>query len=142
MVLTQLPLRSLLRKANYIERVVKWAMILGVFDIKYMSHIFIKGQVLADLVVEFAEPLFEENGKRPSMDGKSFGMISLQEPLSWKVYVDSAANQRGLGVGLVVVPPERIIIERLCWWKWLLFRRWGGRTMEIFSNSRLVVGQV
>ena len=46
------------------------------------------------------------------MDGKSVGMISLQEPLSWKVYVDGAANQRGSRVGLVVVSPERIIIEK------------------------------
>ena len=60
----------------------------------------------------FAEPSFEENGERPSMDGKLVGMISLQEPLSWKVYVDGVTNQRGSGVGLVVAFPERIIIEK------------------------------
>ena len=58
----------------------------------------IKGQVLANLEVEFAELSFEENGERLSMDGKSVGMISLQEPLPWKVYVDGTANQRGSGV--------------------------------------------
>ena len=42
-VLTQLPLRSLLRKADYTGRVAKWAMILGAFDIKYMLRTFIKG---------------------------------------------------------------------------------------------------
>ena len=52
-------------------------MILGTFNIKYMPVTSIKGQVLADLVAEFAEPSFEENGERPSMDGKSVGMISL-----------------------------------------------------------------
>ena len=52
-------------------------MILGAFDIKYMPRTSIKGQVLADLVVEFAKPSFEENGERPSMDGKSIGMIFL-----------------------------------------------------------------
>ena len=76
-VLTQLPLRSLLRKANYIGRVAKWATILGVFDIKDMPRTSIKDQVLVDLVAEFAEPSFEENGGRSSMDGKSVGMISL-----------------------------------------------------------------
>ena len=76
-VLTQLPLRSLLRKADYIGRVAKWAMIIGVFNIKYMPRISIKGQVLADLAVEFAKPLFEENGERSSIDGKSVGMIFL-----------------------------------------------------------------
>jgi len=112
MVLTQLPLRSLLRKVDYTRRVAKWATILGAFDIKYMPHTSIKGQVLANLVVEFVEPSFEENDERPSMDRKSVVMVSLQEPLSWKVYVDSVANQRGSGVGLVIVSLERIIIEK------------------------------
>jgi len=52
-------------------------MILGTFNIKYMPLTSIKGQVLADLVAEFAEPWFEENGEKPSMDGKLVGMISL-----------------------------------------------------------------
>ena len=54
-VLTQLPLKSVLRSADYSGRIAKWGMILGVFDIKYMPRTSIKGQVLADLVVEFAE---------------------------------------------------------------------------------------
>ena len=91
-VLTQLPLRSLLRKADYTWRIAKWGTILGPFDIKYMSRTSIKGQVLADLVAEFAEPSLEEKGERPNMDGKSVEMISLQKPLSWKVYVDGTTN--------------------------------------------------
>ena len=35
-VLTQFPLRSLLRSVEYTRRVAKWGMILGAFDIKYM----------------------------------------------------------------------------------------------------------
>ena len=87
-------------------------MILGAFNIKYMSCTSIKGQVLVDLVAEFVEPLFEENDERPSVDGKSVGVVSLQEPLPWKVYVDGAINQRRSGIGLVVVSPKRIIIEK------------------------------
>ena len=34
------------------------------------------------------------------------------EPLSWKVYINGAANQRGSGVGLVVISLEKIIIEK------------------------------
>ena len=37
----------------------------------------------------------------------------MQEPLSWKVYVDGAANLKGSGVGLVLISPEMIIIEKL-----------------------------
>ena len=46
------------------------------------------------------------------MDGKSVGTISLQELASWKVYVDGAVNQRGSEVGLVLVSPESITIEK------------------------------
>ena len=60
-VLTQLPLRSLLRSADYTGRIIKWGTILGAFDIKYMPRISVKGQALANLVVEFAEtPLREK----------------------------------------------------------------------------------
>ena len=76
------------------------------FDIKYMSRTSIKGQVLIDLVVEFAETPLEEKVEEQNMDEKSVGAISLQEPLSWKVYVDGAANHRGSGVGLVLVSLE------------------------------------
>lgn len=33
-VLTQLPLQSLLRKSDYTRRIAKWGTILGAFDIK------------------------------------------------------------------------------------------------------------
>ena len=54
-VLTQLPLRSLLWSADYTRRIAKWGTILRAFDIKYIPRTSIKGQVLMDLVAEFAE---------------------------------------------------------------------------------------
>ena len=45
----------MLRSADYTGRIVKWGTILGAFDIKYMPRTSIKGQVLANLVAEFAE---------------------------------------------------------------------------------------
>jgi len=109
-------------------------------------------------VAEFIEPSLEENDERPNMDGKSVRMISLQEPLSLKVYMDGAANQRGLGVGLVVVSPERIIIEKSLRLGFLamnneveyeallvgmtMVQKIRGRTVDIFLDSRLIIGQV
>ena len=43
---------------------------------------------------------------------KLVGVVSLQGPLSWKVYVDGATNQKGSGIGLVMVSPEGVIIEK------------------------------
>ena len=46
------------------------------------------------------------------MDEKSVGMVSLQEPLSWRVYIDGTANQKGSEMGLVLVSPEKVTIEK------------------------------
>ena len=80
--LTQLLLKSLLRSADYIRKIEKWGTIIGAFDIKYMPRTSVKGQVLADLMVEFAETPLKERLKEQNMDGKLVGVISLQEPLS------------------------------------------------------------
>ena len=87
-------------------------MVLGAFDIKYMPRTSVKGQVLADLTADFAEPPIEIVAKGQNMDGKSFGTISVQEPLRWKVYVDGTVNQKGSGVRLVLISPKEIIIEK------------------------------
>ena len=79
-VLTQLPLKSVLRTANYTERIAIWNTILGAFDIKYMPRTSIKGQVLVDLVAEFAEPPVEIAVEQRNMDGKSVRVISTPRP--------------------------------------------------------------
>ena len=104
-VLTQLPLKSLLRSADYTGRIAKWAIILGAFDIKYMPRTLVKGRVLADLVAEFAEIPTEKRVEEENTNGKSVLVISVQEPLSWKVCVDGAANYKGSSVGLVLTSP-------------------------------------
>ena len=81
-VLTQLPLKSILRSADYTGRIAKWGTILGVFDIKYMPHTSVKGQVLANLVAEFAELPEEAEVKQHGMDEKLVGLISTQDTSS------------------------------------------------------------
>ena len=105
-VLTQLPLKAILQSADYTRRIAKWGTVLWAFDIKYLPHTFIKGQVLTDLVAKFAKPLLKEMVETQNMDEKSVGTISLQKPLLWKVYVNGVANQRGSRVGLVLLSPE------------------------------------
>ena len=72
--------------------IAKWGTVLGAFDIKYMPHTSIKGQVLIDLMAEFIEPLLEEVAATQNIDEKLVGRIYLQETLLWKVYVDGVAN--------------------------------------------------
>ena len=77
-----------------------------------MPRTSIKGQVLVDLVAEFAESPIEMVTEQRNVDEKSFGVISAPGPQCWKVYVDGASNQRGFEVGLVLVSPEKTIIEK------------------------------
>ena len=117
-----------------------------------------KGQVLADLVVEFAEPSPEERGGIPSTDKKLVGTVSQQGPTCWKAYVDGVVNQRGSGVGLVLISLEGITIEKSlrlgfsamnneAEYKAMLegksmVEKLGEKSINMFSDSRLVVGQV
>ena len=155
-ILTQLSLKSILRSVDYTGRITKWGTILGDFDIRYMPRTSVKSQILVDLVVEFAEPSLEEVTETRDMDGKSVGTISLQAPTSWKVYVDEAANQKGSGVGRVLVYPESITIEKSlrlgfsaanneAEYEALLegmsmVQKMDGKAVKMFSESRLVVG--
>ncbi|XP_065620827.1 uncharacterized protein LOC112000149 [Quercus suber] len=157
-VLTQLPLKSILRAANYTGRIAKWNTILGAFDVKYMPRTTIKGQVLADLTAEFVEPIVEVGTEGRIADERPVGAVSVPRPPCWKVYVDGAANQRGSGVGLVLVSPEDHVIEKSLRLRFpatntkaeyeallqgmAMVQKMGGKSVEMFSDSRLVVGQV
>ena len=110
------------------------------------------------MVAEFAKSPLKEEIERQDTDGKSVCMVTLQEPLSWKVYVVGAANQRGSRVGLVLISPEKITIEKSLRLGFLatnkeaefeallvgmtMVQKMGEKAVKIFSDSRLVVGQV
>ena len=123
-----------------------------------MPHISIKGQVLTDLVVEFTEPPIEELESTENMDEKLVGTISQYGISAWEVYVDGASNQKGSGIGLVLISPEKVIIEKSLRMDFsatnneveyevlligmAMVQRMGGKSVKVFSDSKLVVGQV
>ena len=157
-VLTQLPLKSILRSADYTGRVAKWGTVLGAFDIKHMPCTSIKGQVRADLVAEFTECPEETNVEKHGMDEKSVSLITAQCSTPWEVYVNWVVNQRGSRMGLVLVSLEKITIEKSLRLVFsatnneaeyealligmMMVQKMGGKTMKVFSDSKLVVGQV
>ena len=63
-------------------------------------------------MAEFAEPSVKIVAKKQNMDRKSVGVISVPGAPRWKVYVDGTANQRGSGVGLVLISPEKTVIKK------------------------------
>ena len=100
----------------------------------------------------------EELKPAKNMDKKLVGTISPYDFLPWEVYVDGASNQKGSGVGLVLISPEKVVVEKslsldfsainneaeyeALMMGMLMVHRMGGKSIKVFSDSRLVVGQV
>ena len=63
-------------------------------------------------MAEFTEPEIKELPLDGNMDEKLVGTISQYCLPTWEVYVDGASNQKGLGVGLVLMSPEKVVIEK------------------------------
>ena len=117
-----------------------------------MPRASIKGQVRADLVIEFTKSLVEMKDDEQNLGEKPVNTISLQRPSTWKLYVD------GSGVGLVVASAKKITIEKslrlgfsatnneakyeALLVRMVMVQKLGGKVVEVFSNSRLEVSQV
>jgi len=139
-------------------RIAKWGTILGAFDIKYMPWTAIKGQVLANLVAEFFEYLETVVAEEGESIGVQVTAVSVHGHPAWKLYIDGVGNQRGSGIAIVIVSPERITIEKSLRLGFsatnneveyealltgvAMVKKLGGKVVEISSDSRLVVGQV
>ena len=106
-----LPNFPLLQKSDYTGRIAKWGIILGAFDIKYLPRTAIKWQVLVDLVAEFTKSTKETWTKESKVLRAQVSTISTPYPLTWKLYTDKVANQKGSGVRIVLVSPEKVIFE-------------------------------
>ena len=96
---TEFPMKQVLHKQETSGRQMKWAIELSEFDIRYKPKTAIKGQVLADFIMEFTSA-------EPAKNAQTVTDLSI-----WKLYVDGAANAQGSGAGLILTSPEGIDIE-------------------------------
>ncbi|XP_074326632.1 uncharacterized protein LOC141664574 [Apium graveolens] len=104
-VRTAYPLRQVLHKPESSGRMLKWVVELGQSDLEYMPRTAIKGQALADFLLEFDSVV----------DDKA--LVVLQPPRNeesledfshpcWILHVDGEVNNGGSGAGIVLVSPE------------------------------------
>ena len=152
-VLTQLPLQALLTKSDYIGRIAKWGTKLGAYDFKYMPNTAVKEQVLAEFIAEFAEGVLDE--EKAIM---SISVLPTTDAPSWKVYTNGSSNRKGIRVGIVLITLEKLIMEKSLRLGFLatnneaeyeallprvgMVRLLEGEVVELYSDSRLIVGQV
>ena len=90
---TEYPMKQVLHKPETSRRLMKWAIELSEFDIRYKLKTAIKGQVLGDFVMEFTSA-------KPVRDAQATTDLSI-----WKLSVDGASNAQGSGAGLILASP-------------------------------------
>ena len=72
-----------------------WAIELSEFDIQYRPRTAIKGQVVADFIVEYTQ-----------LEGKGAEVLG-----QWSIHTDGSSNRRAGGAGVVIQTPEGDKIE-------------------------------
>ncbi|GKE46497.1 reverse transcriptase domain-containing protein [Tanacetum coccineum] len=79
-------------------RMQKWSIQLGEFGIHYRLRVSVKGQVLADFIVEIPE----EEGQDDS--------AKEEEPLParWTLFMDGSSCVDGCGAGVILTDPEGV----------------------------------
>ena len=76
----------------------------------------------------------------------------------WEVYTDGAANRKGAGIGIVLITPEKLVMEKSLRLGFLatnneaeykallvgmaMVSQLREKVVKLYSDSRLVVGQV
>ena len=92
-------MKQILHKLETSRRLIKWAMELSEFDIRYKPRTTVKGQILADFIMEFT--------LAQSMEAIE---LTLNLPI-WRLFVDEAANAQGSGARLILTSPDGIDTE-------------------------------
>ena len=87
---TEFPMKQVLHKPETSGRLMKWAIELSEFDIRYKLKTAIKRQVLADFIMEFTSA-------EPTKNAQIETDLSI-----WKLSVDGAANAQGNGASLIL----------------------------------------
>jgi len=139
--MTDLLLRQVLGKPDLAGRLVKWAVELSEFDIRFEPRGPLKGQFLVDFVAEMT----------PDRAPQS-------EDFVWNLSVDGASNLKGSGAGIILEGPQGVLLERALRFSFktrnnqaeyealiagiLLAQEMGVRRLLAKSDSQLIVGQI
>ena len=126
---------------------------LGAYDVRYIPRTAIKGQVLANFVEEFTESIIGEG--KGIVDTMTVSALIIP---TWEVYTNGAANEKRAGIRIVVITPEKLVMEKSLRLGFLasndeaeyeallagkiMVNQLKGEVVEVYSNSWLVVGQV
>ncbi|XP_052189984.1 uncharacterized protein LOC127799805 [Diospyros lotus] len=87
--------QAILQRPECSGRLTKWAVELSEYDISFEPRKAIKGQALANFIVECTHSHAAEKAC----------------PEAWMLFVDGASNAKGSGTGVVLISPEKEMLE-------------------------------
>ncbi|GJY88828.1 reverse transcriptase domain-containing protein [Tanacetum coccineum] len=93
-VITDQPIKQVISKPDASGRLQKWSVLLGEHNISYRPRTAVKGQILADFLIE--KP--ETDAVLPQSE------VKLQDP--WILFTDGSSCVDGSGAGLILTNPE------------------------------------
>ncbi|GJZ28306.1 reverse transcriptase domain-containing protein [Tanacetum coccineum] len=93
-VITDQPIKQVISKPDASGRLQKWSVLLGEHNISYRPRTAVKGQILADFLIE--KP--ETDAVLPQSE------VKLPEP--WILFTDGSSCVDGSGAGLILTNPE------------------------------------
>ena len=105
-VLSDLPLKMLLQRSDFLGRITRWEVYLGSLCVEYKPQTAIKGQVLAEFLAEFQYDLSNPSLLIPTET--QLGLVAGR----WELFVDGASNSKGSGIGIVLASPEGLVLEQ------------------------------
>ena len=96
-------MKQILHRPETSGRLIKWAIELNEFDIRYKPRMAVKGQVLLDFIVEFTP---SDTPAQPTETTQLATDLSI-----WRLSVDGAANSQGSGASLILTSLDGIEVE-------------------------------
>ena len=92
-------MKQILHKLETSGRLIKWVIELSEFDIRYKPRTTVKGQILADFIMEFTP-----------VQSTEATQLAPDLPI-WRLFVDGATNAQGSGARLILTSPDGIDTE-------------------------------
>ena len=99
-VLTDQPLKKVMQQPELSGRLMQWSVELSQFDISYRPRTAIKGQAVADFIIEFTKPT--PTTTPPPLPAPT----EPEDPHSRTLNVDGSSRKEGSGAGLILTSPE------------------------------------
>ncbi|XP_028092679.1 uncharacterized protein LOC114292866 [Camellia sinensis] len=151
-VLTDQPLKKVMQQLESSSKLMQWSIELSQYEISYRPRTTIKGQAVADFILEFTNPTSN------ALTVPAHITADTKDLNSWTLSVDSLSRKEGSETGLILTTPEGEYLK--CALRFLftasnnqveyealiaglrLARDIGVDHLRVFSDSRLAVGQI